>query len=83
MKNIDPVKERCERRLSAAEFITSYNENLPSRFPRASKAFLKEFKKAYPGLFKDDFKGDDEWSLDQHRKKFMDWLPQHIKSLSQ
>lgn len=78
MKTLDPVKERSEKKLTLADFKTSYNENLPSRFPRASKPFLREFKKAYPALFKDD----DTWSLDQHRKKFMDWLPQHIKSLS-
>ena len=78
MKIMDPVKERGERKLSSTDFVTSYNKNLPSRFPRASQPFLREFKKAYPALFKDD----SAWSLDQHRKKFMDWLPQHIKSLS-
>ena len=79
MKILDPVKERGERKLSLPDFLTSYNKDLPSSFPRATQPFLKEFKKAYPGLFKDD----NTWSLDQHRKKFMDWLPQHIKSISQ
>lgn len=78
MKNLDPVKERAERKLTLTDFVTSYNENLPESFPRASQVFLREFQKAYPGLFKDD----KEWSLDQHRKKFMDWLPQHIKHIS-
>ena len=74
----DPIKERSEKKVSPNEFITSYNENLPSKFPRASQPFLREFKKAYPRLFEND----NAWSLDQHRKKFMDWLPQHIRSLS-
>ena len=77
MKILDPVKERSEKKLSLIDFLAFYNENLPSSFPRASQPFLKAFKKAYPGLFQDD----NTWSLDQHRKKFMDWLPQHIKSL--
>jgi len=78
MKPLDLVKERSEKKLSPDDFILFYNENLPSDFPHASQNFLKEFKIAYPKLFKDD----DAWSLDQHRKKFMDWLPQHIKNLS-
>ena len=78
MKTIDHIKERSERRLSSSDFIGYYNEDLPARFPRASQEFLKEFKKTYPGLFKNG----NTWSLDQHRKKFMDWLPQYIRSLS-
>lgn len=78
MKTPDLDKERSERKLSLTDFLESYNENLPSEFPRASLSSLREFKKTYPGLFKS---GDDLWSLDQHRKKFMDWLPQHVKSL--
>ena len=78
MKPLDPIKERGEKKLSPNDFIIFYNENLPLKFPRASKPFLREFKKTYPKLFKEN----NAWSLDQHRKKFMDWLPQHIRSLS-
>ena len=78
MKGPDPDKERSERRLTVADFLRSYNENLPSEFPRASLLYLGEFRKVYPGMFK----GDDAWSLDQHRKKFMDWLPMYLKSLA-
>ena len=39
--------------------------------------YNQEFKKTYPTLFK----GEDMWSLDRHRKKFMDWRPQRTKSL--
>ena len=77
MNALDLDKERCERNLSLTDFLKYYNENLPSAFPRASHLFLREFKKTYPGLFK----GEDMWSLDRHRKKFMDWRPQRIKSL--
>jgi len=77
MKPPDLDKERSEKRLSLSDFLTSYNESLPMDFPRASVVFLKEFKKTFPSLFK----SDDTWSLDNHRKKFMDWRPQRINSL--
>jgi hypothetical protein len=32
----------------------------------------------YPSLFKDNV----YWSLDKHRKKLMDWLPQYHKSIT-
>jgi len=75
MKTPDLDKERSEERLSIREFLKYYNEDLPSAFPRASIPFLTEFKKTYPALFKNE----DSWSLDQHRKKFMDWRPQRTK----
>jgi len=77
MKAPDLDKERSEKKLSLADFLKYYNEDLPTAFPRASTPFLREFKKAYPGLFN----GEDTWSLDQHRKKFMDWNPQRTKAL--
>ena len=76
MKTLDPDRERGEKKLSVADFLKYYNENLPSEFPRASLPFLREFKKTYPRLFK----GKDTWSLDMHRKKFMEWRPQRTKS---
>jgi len=76
MKTLDLDRERSEMKLSLTDFQKIYNEDLPPRFPRASLAFLREFRKTYPGLFK----GDNAWSLDQHRKKFMDWPPQRVKS---
>lgn len=77
MKAIDVDKERSEKLLSMDDFMKLYNKDLPSDFPRASTLFLREFKKTYPGLFK----SENGWSLDQHRKKFMDWRPQRIGSL--
>lgn len=76
MKGPDLDRERSERKLALSDFLALYNEGLPAGFPRASFAFLEQFKKLYPAQFKDGF-----WSLDLHRKKFMDWLPTHLKSL--
>jgi len=79
VKPVDLEKERSEKRHSLIDFLELYNENLPSDFPQASLVSLKKFQNTYPDLFKG---GGSYWSLDRHRKKFMDWLPQHIKSLS-
>jgi len=78
MKAPDLEKERSERKLTQADFLETYNQDLPETFPRASNDTLKIFKTTFPAIFKEQ----DTWSLDQHRKKFMDWLPQHIKSNS-
>jgi len=76
MKGPNPEKEQSEKKLSLADFSKSYNEGLPVEFPLATHPFLREFKKTYPGLFKND----ETWSLGQHRKKFMDWLSQRMRS---
>lgn len=77
MKGPDLDRVRSEQKRSLSEFLTLYNAGLPAQFPRASAALLEQFKSAFPTLFK----ADGLWSLDQHRKKIMDWLPAHIKSL--
>ncbi len=77
MRTPDVDKERSERALSFGDFMKSYNEHLPVQFPRATLALLKEFRKVNTSLFKTN----GAWSLDQHRKKVMDWLPAHLKSL--
>ena len=71
MKLPDVDRIRSEKSLSFGDFLKSYNENLPLQFPRASLALLREFKKKNETLFKND---SNVWSLDQHRKKVMDWL---------
>lgn len=71
MKLPDVDRIRSEKSLSFSDFLKSYNENLPLQFPRASLALLREFKKTNASLFKRD---ENPWSLDQHRKKVMDWL---------
>lgn len=70
MRLPDLDKERSERSLSFSDFMKSYNEGLPLQFPRVSLALLREFRKLHTALFKDS----NSWSLDQHRKKVMDWL---------
>ncbi|MDP3963338.1 MAG: hypothetical protein Q8Q39_02470 [bacterium] len=64
-------------------FMESYNKGIPSGFPHASIELLKQFQALHPSLFK----SGDEWSIDRHRKKLMDWLvsyrqPQMISVVS-
>ena len=70
MRTPDLDRERSEKTRSLADFLKSYNENLPLAFPRASTTLLKEFRGTHESLFKTN----DIWSLDLHRKKVMDWL---------
>lgn len=70
MRTPDLDRARSEKSRSFGEFLKLYNENLPTAFPQASTALLREFRSANPNLFKP---GSD-WSLDIHRKKVMDWL---------
>lgn len=55
---------------SLAVFVQYYNKNIPSQFPRASVEALELFKANNSDLFK----GSDEWTIDKHRKRLMDWL---------
>lgn len=71
MKKYSEELSISEVRISLADFLKSYNKNLPAGFPKASSALLKKFKETHP-LF---FKHGDLWSLDEHRKKIIDWLP--------
>ncbi len=77
MKSPDLDKARSEQKLSLKDFLAAYNQNLPDAFPRASLRYLNAFNETYPSLFKEV----GVWTLDIHRKRFMDWLPQHLKSL--
>jgi hypothetical protein len=73
MRSPDLDRERSEKLLSLPAFLKSYNEGLPFEFPRASLPLLREFRKGHATLFKHS----DSWSLDQHRKVVMNWLPAH------
>lgn len=77
MKTPDVDRIRSEKKITLKDFLKIYNKDLPEVFPRATAAYLKKFQETYPSLFA---KGD-EWTLDVHRKKFMDWLPAYRKSL--
>lgn len=60
-----------EVQISLGDFLRSYNKNIPEGFPHASETLLKRFKEEHVSFFKHG----DFWSLDEHRKKIMDWLP--------
>jgi len=57
-------------------FIENYNGSIPQNFPQATNESLKQFRIAYPALFKNDM-----WSIDRHRKRLMDWMSSNQKSL--
>lgn len=59
--------------IPVAEFLESYNKNMPAGWPLATAALLQKFRDAHTALFTHG----DLWSLDQHRKKLMDWLPRN------
>lgn len=71
MRKFDDGLKVSELQVSLADFLASYNENIPSSFPRASVALLEKFKDTHSMLFTKS----DLWSLDRHRKKVMDWIP--------
>jgi len=75
MKGPDPDRERSEKILTQKAFLTSYNEGVPPGFPSATAPLLKIFKSTHPHFFKHG----SEWSLDQHRKRLMDWLPAYVR----
>lgn len=62
---------------STAVFIEYYNKNIPEAFPRATFSNLNKFQAQYPSLFKKN--GD--WIINKHRKKLMDWLVTHYKTV--
>ena len=74
MKRYGEELKICQIQMSLLDFLESYNKNMPRSFPLVSIQLLKEFKEVHSTLFKNS----DLWSLEQHRKKVMDWLPQNI-----
>lgn len=69
--------EKNQDIVSLASFMESYNKSVPKGFPAASAKALKQFQEAYPSLFKKE----NEWSIDRHRKRFMDWSFANKKSV--
>jgi len=65
-------EKHVDVQLSLMDFIRSYNENMPSGYALASEEQLLQFKSDHVSLFKNG----DMWSIDQHRKRIIDWLPQ-------
>ncbi|MEK7614739.1 MAG: hypothetical protein AAB428_03680 [Patescibacteria group bacterium] len=78
MKKYGKELAESQAQISLLDFLKSYNKNIPVSFPKATASLLKKFKESHPMLFKNG----DFWSLDQHRKKTMDWLPRNTDSSS-
>jgi hypothetical protein len=70
MKAPDVDKLRSEEGHTTEEFLALYNANLPDSFPQASRALLEEFRNSHLSFFK----SANVWTLEQHRKRVMDWL---------
>lgn len=70
MKSRSNEFEQNQAITSIAIFIENYNKSIPGDFPRATTKILREFQTTHPGLFKET----DDWSIDKHRKRLMDWL---------
>jgi hypothetical protein len=71
MKKSHRKQEPNQELITLGDFLKSYNKTIPDGFPKASTALLNELKNTHLGLFKHG----EFWSLDEHRKKVIDWLP--------
>lgn len=65
--------EKNQAMTSIASFLEAYNKSVPEGFPRATPAMLRKFQAAHASLFKNP----EQWSIEKHRKKLMDWLPSY------
>ena len=74
MKKVPGQLMPNEMPLTNVEFLESYNKNMPEGYPHVSLAILEKFKEMHLSLFK----ANGAWSLDQHRKRMIEWLPQNI-----
>lgn len=66
-------QEFNERITPVSVFLEYYNKNIPESYPHATLQALRAFQVAYPALFHNN----EEWSIDKHRKRLMDWLPSY------
>lgn len=73
VKRKDPVLEQNKAIVTLANFLAAYNKSAPEGYPRATLAALRKFQAAHASLFKNH----DDWSIEKHRKKLMDWLPSY------
>jgi len=73
MKKYSEELKIGQMQITLSDFLESYNKNIPKGFPLATVPLLKKFKDEHSMLFKNG----DLWSLDQHRKKIIDWLPRN------
>ncbi len=73
MKKYPQELKISEMQITRADFLKSYNQNIPATFPQASTPLLNKFREQHESLFKHG----DMWSLDLHRKKLIEWLPRN------
>lgn len=74
MKKVSSRIVPDERPLTEAEFMASFNANMPEGYPHVTLDILERFKLAHPALFKKK----NVWTLDLHRKRMIEWLPQNL-----
>ncbi len=60
--------------MTDAEFLKSFNDNMPAGYPHLTLLTLKKFKDAHTSMFS----GEGSWSLEHHRKRMIEWLPQNL-----
>ena len=70
MKSKSDEYEQNQANTSLAVFIENYNKSVPEGFPRATAKSLKQFQITHSALFKNP----NDWSIEKHRKRLMDWL---------
>ena len=78
LKSMKPINRELEANqayVSLAGFSERYNKLIPAWLPQATESKLNEFRSIYPLLFK-----EDGWSIEKHRKRFMDWLVTHYNN---
>ena len=78
MKKKYAMLEKNQAMTTIAVFMDAYNKSTPEGFPRATVKVLRKFQTIHPALFK----RPDEWSIEKHRKKFMDWIVSYESTLS-
>ena len=77
MKILSKKIDVSELQISLPEFLKSYNKNIPAGYPQVTAELLQKFKTAHASFFRHG----ELWSLDEHRKKIVDWLQLNKKSL--
>jgi hypothetical protein len=70
-------QEFNERITPVSVFLEYYNKNIPESYPHATPKALEQFQITYPTLFQNN----EEWSIDKHRKRLMDWLPSYKEAV--
>lgn len=70
VKKINKDLEMNQAKTSLAVFMGKYNISIPNSFSQATEEVLNRFQATHPSLFK----GIDTWSIEKHRKRFMDWI---------